>query len=138
MPRAREIRYGSAMKFSPADPGSGFTIQSYGPGQVTVNGEPLHDNLVLTPERILRQWRPQDFSDLSRDDFDQLAALQPEILLLGTGRSQRFPAPNLYRTLIQRGIGVEVMDTGAACRTYNILVSEQREVVAALLLIETD
>ncbi len=126
------------MNFFPADQGSGLAVQSYGPGRLVVNGELLQHNLVLTPEHIIRDWRPRDFADLNGGDFAGLADLEPEILLLGTGRRQRFPAPQTYRELIQHGIGLEIMDTGAACRTYNILMSEQRRVVAALLMIEEE
>jgi uncharacterized protein len=126
------------MNFFPADPGSGLAVQSYGPGHVVINGELLQRNLVLTPERIIRDWRPSDFADLAGSDFAGLAELEPEVLLLGTGRRQRFPAPETYLELIRLGIGLEIMDTGAACRTYNILMSEQRRVVAALLMIEKD
>jgi len=126
------------MNFFPADQGSGLAVQSYGPGRLVVNGELLQHNLVLTPEQIIRDWRPRDFADLNGSDFADLADLEPEILLLGTGLRQRFPAPQTYRELIQHGIGLEIMDTGAACRTYNILMSEQRRVVAALLMIEEE
>ena len=105
---------------------------------MVINGELLARNLVLTPELIIRDWRPSDFADLAEHDFAELAGLEPEILLLGTGRRQRFPAPEIYLELIRRGIGLEIMDTGAACRTYNILMSERRRVVAALLMIEPD
>ena len=126
------------MNFFPADSGGGLAVQSYGPGGVMINGELLAHNLVLTPERIIRNWRPSGFADLTDSDFADLAGLEPEILLLGTGRRQRFPAAEIYAELIRRGIGLEVMDTGAACRTYNILMSERRRVVAALLMIEDD
>jgi uncharacterized protein len=126
------------MKFSPADQGEGYSIQSYGPGRVVVKGEIHRSNLLVMPDRVVPDWRPGCFADLDAEDFAQLAAYQPEIVLLGTGRRQRFPAPALYHTLARQGIGLEVMDTGAACRTYNILMAEDRRVLAALILIETD
>lgn len=138
MRRAPGIRYGQSMKFSPADQGSGYSITSYGPGYVVIGPERLQNSLVLTPDRIIRDWRPTGFDDLERGDFSALTDLEPEILLLGTGRLQRFPAPEVYRDLIGHSVGMEIMDTGAACRTYNILMSERRRVVVALLMIEPD
>jgi len=126
------------MKFSQADQGEGYSIQSYGPGRVVVRGETHYTSLLVMPDRVVPDWRPECFADLDVEDFDQLAAYQPEIVLLGTGRRQHFPAPPLYHTLTQQGIGLEVMDTGAACRTYNILMAEDRRVLAALMLMETD
>jgi len=126
------------MKFSPADQGEGYSIQSYGPGRVVVNGETHRSSLLVMPERVVPNWRPGCFADLDERDFIELTAYRPEIVVLGTGTRQRFPAPALYRSLADRGIGLEVMDTGAACRTYNILMAEDRRVLAALLLIEAE
>lgn len=113
-------------------------MQSYGPGYVVINGARMRNSLVLTPQQVIEDWRPREFDDLASSDFTELAKLEPEILLLGTGRRQRFPAPEVYRNLIQHNIGLEIMDTGAACRTYNILMSEERRVVAALMMIEDE
>jgi uncharacterized protein len=124
------------VKFSPADQGKGFNIQSYGPGRVVVNGETHCTNLLVMPDRIIPQWGPERFADLVWADFAQLASYDPEIVILGTGMRQSFPTPDLYRSLAERGIGLEVMDTGAACRTYNILMAEDRRVLAALMLVE--
>jgi uncharacterized protein len=112
-----------------------FLIRAYGSGQVTVNEEILTRSLVISPEHLIRDWPPQCLSELTREHLDIATALNPEILIIGTGAHLRFPHPSLLARLQAHGIGVEVMDTPAACRTYNILVSEGRRVAAALLMI---
>ena len=107
---------------------------AHGSGFVTVSGQRYEHSLVVTPEQVFDDWQPQGFAALNESHFDYLLALKPEILLLGTGTQLRFPHPRLYRQLIAAGIGVECMDTAAACRTYNILMGEDRKVVAAILL----
>jgi uncharacterized protein len=87
---------------------------------------------VLTPERV-EPWPTASFEALAEADFERLRALDPEVVLLGTGARQRFPHPRLARPLAEARIGLEVMNTPAACRTYNILMAEGRKVVAALL-----
>ncbi len=89
--------------------------------------------LIVLADRVISPWKPQIFTDLMESDFAELAALGVEIILLGTGAVQKFPHPRLTRALIEKRIGLEVMNTGAACRTYNILVAEGRSVAAALL-----
>ncbi|MGC2456868.1 MAG: Mth938-like domain-containing protein [Gallionellaceae bacterium] len=107
---------------------------AHGAGYVMVSGERYSHTIVVTPEQVLTDWRPQDFAALDEAHFEYFLRLQPEVLLLGTGNQQHFPHPRLYRQLIAAGIGVECMDTPAACRTYNILMTEDRKVVAAILL----
>ena len=109
-------------------------VRAYGPGQVTVNQEVYRCNLVLTRERVLTDRLPDGFEGLQASHFEALMQLQPEVVILGTGKRLRFPRAELTRALVQAQIGFEVMDTGAACRTYNILASEGRRVVAALLI----
>lgn len=108
-------------------------ITAYGDGYVEINGERRSENLVVLPERVV-PWPARSFEALTRDDFAFLQSMDAEIVLLGTGPRQRFPHPRLIAPLAQAGIGVEVMDLHAACRTYNILVAEDRKVAAALLL----
>ena len=107
-------------------------VTAYGDDYVAVNGERRASSMVLLPDRVL-DWEPQAFDRLRVEDFDFLKALEVEIVLLGTGPRQRFPHPRLTAPLAGAGIGVEVMDLQAACRTYNILVAEERKVAAALL-----
>jgi uncharacterized protein len=108
------------------------TITGYGAGYVVVNGERRDSSVVVLPDRI-EQWAVKGFEHLSTEDFAFLKNLKAEIVLLGTGSRQRFPHPRLTAALAQAGIGLEVMDVQAACRTYNILVAEERKVAAALL-----
>ena len=105
----------------------------YGEGYVMVNRQRHERNLVVLRDRLVTDWRPAGFDELESGDFALLAELAPEIVLLGTGAHLRFPRPELTRALMEARIGLEVMDTGAACRTYNILAAEERKVAAALL-----
>ena len=91
--------------------------------------------LIVSPERVIPNWRPQLFSELRREDFSVLIELAPEIVVIGTGAKQQMPSPALYSTIAAQKIGLEIMATAAACRTYNILVSEGRRVAAGLLMI---
>ena len=109
------------------------SFTGYGDGYVMVNGRRIERSVVVLPERILSDWPVERFDDLALEHFAALAGLGREIVLLGTGRSLRFPRPELLQPLIRAGIGVEVMDIQAACRTYNILMAEERKVAAALL-----
>jgi len=107
----------------------------YGAGYVAVNGVRYETSLVVTPQQVLVEgWRGVGFEQLEALHFELLLALQPEIVLLGTGAALRFPAPLLSRCLAQAQIGLEVMDSAAACRTYNILSAEGRNVAAGILL----
>lgn len=109
-------------------------IRAYAPGRVTVNQDVYTASLIVTPERIVADWRPRAFADLTPADIEAIAALEPEVVLFGTGERLLFPPPALTRCLIAAAIGFEAMDTGAACRTYNVLMSEGRRVAAALLI----
>jgi uncharacterized protein len=111
-----------------------YRITGYRPGAVMVNETVLTASFVLTDMELLSDWPPQRFADLHRSHFERVAALAPELVLLGSGWRQRFPSISLIEPLLAGGIGVETMDTGAACRTFNILVAEGRRVAAALLV----
>jgi len=112
-----------------------YIIRAYGPGHVVVNQRELTGSLILTPDTIITEWPPQSFEQLSARHFEQVAELGCEIALFGSGGRQRFPDTPLLAALLERGTGIEVMDTAAACRTYNILAAEGRSVAAALLMI---
>jgi uncharacterized protein len=122
------------MKITLESGGASNMIRAHAAGQVTVNQTVYTASLIVTPERIVADWRPQRFGDLAPDDFSQVVELNPEVVLIGTGARLQFPAPALTRPLVDAGIGFEVMDTGAACRTYNVLMGEGRRVVAALIV----
>ena len=111
-----------------------MTITAYDSGYIAVNGRPLTKSFLLTPKRLIEDWSPAGFEALAESDFAAIAEIGSPIVLLGTGSRQRFPAPTLLRPLIERRVGVEVMDTHAACRTYNILMAEGRDVAAALII----
>jgi uncharacterized protein len=120
------------VKLHVSAPGPRIAITGYGEGYVLVNSQRHESSLIVMPDQVL-PWDVAGFEALSAEHFSSLRNLQPEILLLGTGPKQRFPHPRLTAPLAAAGIGVEVMDLKAACRTYNILVAEERKVAAALL-----
>lgn len=109
------------------------TVTAYGAGYVEINARRYEHAVLVQPESPVEAWAPVRFEDLTADHFEAIAAHAPEVVLLGTGAGQRFPHPRLTAALAERRIGVEAMDTGAACRTYNILMTEGRRVLAALL-----
>lgn len=115
------------------DPGKkNFT--AYGEGYIAVNGERFERPVVVTPGQVLTDWTARDFASLTPADFEYFVALAPEVVLFGTGNAHQFARPQLFRSLIAAGIGIEFMSTAAACRTYNILAAEDRKVVAAILI----
>jgi uncharacterized protein len=109
-------------------------VRAYSPGEVRIGDQLFRRSCLLRADRVVTDWRPQTMGELRAEDFEPVFQLQPEIIVLGSGRTQRFPDAALMAAVLSRNIGLEVMDTGAACRTYNILVTEDRAVVAALLL----
>jgi len=111
----------------------GNVFTGHGPGFVRLGIVEYRENLLVTPERIVTGWASAGFGALTEADFAALAALAPEVALLGTGPRLRFPDPRLTRPLIDARIGLEVMDTPAACRTFNILAAEGRRVAAGIL-----
>ena len=120
------------MKLHAAGPSAAYSITGYGEGYVQVNGTRYSTSLVVLPDRLI-DWQPRSFAALGAPDFEYLASLAADIVLLGTGARQRFPHPSLAAPLARANVGLEVMDVRAACRTYNILVAEERKVAAALL-----
>ena len=120
------------MKLHASLPGAVNSITGYGEGYVAINGVRHESSVVVLPDRVL-PWSAASFDRLTEEDFGFLSGLQAEIVLLGTGPRQRFPHPRLTAPRSRARVGVEVMDLQAACRTYNILVAEERKVAAALL-----
>lgn len=106
----------------------------YGEGYVAVNGTRHSASLVVSGERLVTDWPAASLDALTADHLAAIVELKPEIVLLGSGATFRFPEPSLLAPLYKAGIGVEVMDTPAACRTYNILLGEGRNVIAALIV----
>ena len=122
------------MKFHVSDAAGQNRFTGYGDGYVSVNHQRFEHSIIVAPGHEVTRWEIAGFEALTDADFEKLLELAPEIVILGTGQTQRFPHPRLTRALTARSVGVEVMDTRAACRTYNILIAESRQVVAALLL----
>jgi uncharacterized protein len=120
------------MKLIP-DALQGPTITGYGKGWVAVNGEQTHASIIIS-QAGHQPWDCADFASLQDHHFAQLIQLQPEIILFGSGDKHRFVHPGLLQSLYAQRIGIETMDTQAACRAYNFLSAEGRKVVAALLL----
>ena len=121
------------MKLHADTPTALNTVTAYGPGFIEINKVRHASAVLLTPDRV-EPWSVSSFEALGEGDLERLRALAPEVALLGTGSRQRFPHPRLSRALTEARIGLEVMTTAAACRTYNILMAEGRKVAAALLL----
>jgi uncharacterized protein len=118
-----------------SDPHSGAnTITGYGDGYIEINQIPYSHAVLLSSNGEILKWPVKSFDELSAADFGQMVTLKPELVIIGTGKRQRFPKPELLKTLIEAKIGFEVMDSQAACRTYNILVGEGRQVLLALIV----
>lgn len=136
------------MKFSQEFSSQVYHIYSYDPELVTIvqpvvgegdnpakpNIIKLTDSFIIGLGRLLENWAPSSLAELDQSAFADIESFSPEVVLLGVGGKLRFPDQVLYQNLINKRIGVEIMDSAAACRTYDILVSEGRNVVAAIIL----
>ncbi|HVE88611.1 MAG TPA: Mth938-like domain-containing protein [Burkholderiaceae bacterium] len=121
------------MKLHADTPTTQNTVTAYGPGFVEINRVRYTTHVLVTPDKVER-WPVTSFETLDTSTFERLRDLRSEVVLLGTGARQRFLHPRLTRPLSDARVGLEVMDTQAACRTYNILVAESRKVAAALFV----
>jgi uncharacterized protein len=122
------------MRFT-QDSASGINlIRAYGNGELRVNENVYRGAVILSASTVIAEPNIKNLTELAALDVSRTLALEPEMVLLGTGESQVFPAPAYGAQFLRDGIGFEVMDTSAACRTYNVLAGEQRRVVAVLLL----
>ena len=108
-------------------------ISSYSKEGIVINDTVYQNSIIISPQQIISDWSPQSFIDLVEEHFEEIIAISPEILLIGTGTILRFPDGSILENLMKKKIGVEVMDTGAACRAYNFIAGEGRLVTAALL-----
>lgn len=122
------------MKFAEDDPSEGYFITAYSEISIDINGRKFSSSLIVAPDTVDADWPPTSTDTLQSEHFKHIIDLKPELVLLGTGNKLTFPAIETYAELIKLGVGVEVMDTGAACRTYNILMGEGRRVIAGLIL----
>jgi uncharacterized protein len=122
------------MKFTLDRPGTLHVVRGYAPGQLRIGEFEFSRSVIISATTLIDDWRPQHIGELTTADLEPALALRPQVLLLGSGARQVFPSPELLAQLYAARIGFEVMDTGAACRTYNVLVGEGREVAAALII----
>ena len=118
------------------DRGTGsFSIVAYGDGFITVNEQRVESSCIVMPEHLSTDWPPQHMTELESAHMGVIVDCAAEIIIIGTGERQFFPATEVLAPLVTHGVGFEIMDTRAACRTYNILMAEGRNVVAALMMI---
>ena len=122
------------MKFTQHTPGGLNLIRRYGADFVTVGEEDLRTSCIIGANTLIRDWAPRDVATLALDHIAPLFEFKPEVVVLSTGARQQFPSAAMRAEFSSRKIGIEVMEIGAACRTYNVLVSEERKVLAAILL----
>lgn len=109
-------------------------VRGYGPGGVRVGDRVVSEHFILAADALITEWDAPSATELSTDHLEPVFDLKPELVLLGTGDTQRFPSARVREAFAARGIALEAMDLGAACRTYNILVQEERRVVALLFV----
>jgi uncharacterized protein len=122
------------MQFTRENIGDAHVILGCTPEEVRLRDRAVRGSVIVTRDAVVEGWRPPAPEALTLEDFTRLIALAPEVVLLGTGDRQRLPPATLYAAFAARGIGLEVMDNRAACRTYNVLLGEYRNVAVALML----
>ncbi|MEX0732061.1 MAG: Mth938-like domain-containing protein [Aquisalimonadaceae bacterium] len=124
------------MQLTMEDTGKANRIRGYDVGSVTVNDTVYRQSIVVARDNLITDWPPGAVDRLATTHLDQLLELDPELIIIGTGSTQQFPDRDVLRHAILAGIGIEVMTTPAACRTYNVLMAENRRAVAALFMME--
>ncbi len=122
------------MRFTQDSTSATLLIRAYTAGELRINDDTYRETVILSATAVLRQPEIRNMEDLAAVDRSRILALDPELVLLGTGPRQIFPAGSFRAEFLRAGIGLEVMDTAAACRTFNVLVAEQRRVVALLMV----
>ena len=125
------------MKFSEDKIDQGYYVSGYEQDVILVNGSAKTASFIISMEQLIDNWAPAQIDELCAQHMQPLLELQPELVLIGTGETLKFPAVEHYACLIQHNIGVEIMDSAAACRTYNILLGEGRKVAAGIILNST-
>ncbi len=130
------IQYGSAVKLTVDAPGSANVIRGYTRAGFRIGQRDCQGSVIVSASALLENWRPREVAELTVTDLDAALALKPEVLLIGTGTRQVFPGAELLAALYRSKVGFEIMNTGAACRTYNVMLSEGRVVVAALMPVQ--
>lgn len=122
------------MKFSEEASGNHYRITRYGEGWIQVNQEKLVSSFLIGPQTLITDWQPEDMAELTPQHLPPLFGIGAEVILIGTGSRQQLPSAETWKALVQHGIGFEIMTTDAACRTYNVLLSEARRVAAAFFV----
>ena len=122
------------MKFAQDSQQDGYVITAYDDDTVSINGKRFSQSLIIANKQLDENWDITGIELLASNHIDKVLSFKPELIIIGTGSKLIFPAVEVYSTIIRLGIGVDFMDTRAACRTYNILMSEGRDVVAGLIL----
>ena len=112
----------------------GYRIRSFVDNTVVIGEVRYTASLIVTPKRLVRDWPPQHPDQLTNDDFGLILALEPDLILVGTGNALRFPDSVILKGVIRAGIGIDFMDSRAVCRTYNILAAEGRHVAAGIII----
>ena len=124
----------SKVKFTLEPPSQWNLIRGYSESEVRIGEQSVRGSCLVTAERLITEWQPASFAALAPQHLEPIFALGPELVLLGTGPQQRFASAEVRAEFVRRGIGLEAMQLGAACRTFNVLVQEERRVLAALFL----
>jgi len=132
--KAVRMGYDPSMKFILDQPDGSQPIRGYGADGIRIGNKTYNGTLLVSPKGIRSDWPPQTIGQLSNQHLMEICALRPALVIIGTGEQQVFPEPRVFIPFMDAGIGYEVMDTPAACRTYNVLLSEGREVLAALFV----
>ncbi|KUJ75321.1 hypothetical protein AVO42_08290 [Thiomicrospira sp. XS5] len=122
------------MKFTEHRDSNILSVKKYQPGLVKINDIEVQGSCFLNQHELVTDWACRSLNELNESHLQAVFSLQPEVIILGTGETQQFPAPKLFAFCTQNGIGLEVMDNAAACRTYNVLTTEDREVALALIM----
>ena len=122
------------MKFAEDNNSSNYKITGYESEGVEINGLMHKQSFILSPMELVNDWQPQELSALAVEHLDAFYTMKPEVIILGTGASQIFPERDILKYLVQNRIGYEIMDTQAACRTFNIIMAEGRTVVAGMFI----
>lgn len=116
------------------DKASGNFIRGFAGGKILIGNETISEPVIVTVDRIISDWSPPAIDQLALADFQRILELEPDVILLGTGERQYLPPMTLTSAILNLGVGIEIMNTAAACRTFNVLASEYRRVAAALFV----
>lgn len=122
------------MNISLDSPNADYFITSYEPGKLSLNTGEYQNSIVVYQDQLITNWQVGTIDELTADHIENLVTMGPKIILLGTGKVHKFPNAAVLAHAYQHGVGVEIMQTDAACRTYNILATEGRNVLAALMV----